>query len=329
MSVTKITQFPSTGEAGKFKSNTIDVPKLGSHDALIKLVACGVCHTDCLYMGQDGIVLGHEPIGKVIEVGDLVKNIKKGDLVGTSYLRQACLECRPCMSGEDAMCNMNGFANYQVCDSRFAYKLPENMEPKYAASLMCAGVTVFNAIYSSNILPTGRVAVIGIGGLGHLAIQFAKAWGCHVTAISHSADKKDEALKFGAHDFLNSKEFSKEFVENVKDKYDLILDTVSISLDWDIYLGLLKKNGAFYLMSVIDNPITIKEVNGFLVNQKTFKGSIVGGRYVISLMLEFAARHQIKPQIQEYPFDLDGLQEAIKACHEGKARYRGILIAKD
>ncbi|KAI8370061.1 chaperonin 10-like protein [Choanephora cucurbitarum] len=337
MSITKITQYPSTSERGKFKSNTIDAPKLGEHEALLKLVACGVCHTDCVYMGQEGAVLGHEPICTVVEVGSQVKNIKKGDTVGTSYLRRACLECRECMSGQDALCenrvmfpegNMNGFADYQICDSRFTYKIPEELEPKYAASLMCAGVTVFNAIYSSKILPTGRIAVIGIGGLGHLAIQFAKAWGCHVTAISTSADKKEEAMKFGAHDFLVSKEFTKESVAKLN-KFDLILDTVSVNLDWDIYLGLLKKNGSLAFMSVTSDPITFKDVNSFLVDQKTFKGSIVGGRYIIDLMLEFAARHQIKPQIEEYPFDIDGIQEAIKTCDSGKARYRGVLVAKD
>ncbi|CAO3606698.1 unnamed protein product [Mucor fragilis] len=335
--VTKITQFPSTGERGVFKEVTIDAPTLKPHDFIMKMVACGVCHTDCVFMGSDGMVLGHEPVGRVVAVGEKVDNMKVGDLVGVSYLKWSCMECRYCLSGEDCMCerrvmfpegNMNGFASHMTADSRWGFKIPEGMSPKDASVFMCAGITVFNAIYNAKILPTARVAVVGIGGLGHLALQFAKAWGCHVTAISHNTDKKEEALKFGAHDFLCSKDFNEEFIAGVE-KYDMIIDTVSANIDFDQYMSLLKRNGYFYLIGLPDAPVTIQKTLPFLQNQLSLRASVVGGRYSISLMLEFAKRHNIKPMIEEYPLDLDGLHKAIDRCDKSKARYRAVLIAQD
>lgn len=209
----------------------------------------------------------------------------------------------------------------------FSFKIPKGMDPKQAAVLMCAGITVFNAIYSNKVLPTARVAVIGIGGLGHLAIQFAKAWGCHVTAISHSADKKDEAHKFGAHDFLVDKEVDPSSLQE-NGKFDYIFDTVSQSIDYDKFFRMLKRNGNFTLIGIPNDPVSVKDPLYFLQSQLDLKGTVIGGRYAIELMLEFAARHDIKAQLQEYPFDLEGLEQAIDLCHKGKARYRAVLVKK-
>ena len=333
----KITQYASTSERGKFKEVTQEVKSLNPHELLLKMVACGVCHTDSTFMGTDGQVLGHEPVGKVVEVGSEVTKFKKGDLVGTSYLKSSCLDCRDCNFGNDYLCskrvmfpegNMNGFATHQVCDGRFAYKIPDGMEAKDAASLFCAGVTVFNALVKSNIPPTGRVAVVGIGGLGHLALQFARAWGVHVTALSHSPNKKEEAIGFGAHDFLSDKDLTPENIEKLQ-KYDLILDTVSASLDWDLYFSLLNPNATLVLMGLPDSSIEIKQPLNIIAGQKALRGGMVGGRYVVELMLEFAQRHNVKPQIEEYSFDLDGLHEAIDRCDKSKARYRAILVDKN
>ncbi|KAG1469987.1 hypothetical protein G6F56_002939 [Rhizopus delemar] len=334
---TQITQFPCSGERGQFKQTTIEAPALKGTEILIKILASGVCHTDCTFMGPDGLVLGHEAVGRVVEAGPDVKRVQVGDVVGTSYLKEACLSCDACTSGEDTLCdtrkmfpegNSNGFASHQVADSRFVYKIPDHLEPKYAGPLMCAGITVFNALYMTNIRPTGRVAVIGIGGLGHLALQFANAWGCHVTAISTSYDKKEEAMAFGAHDFLNSKEFTAESTSKIP-KYDLILNTVSAHIDWDLHMNLLKPNGTFILIGLVNGSIEFKNPIEFIAGQKSFRGSLVGGRYVIQQMLEFAERHQIKPTIEEYDFTLDGLTKAIGRCEIGKARYRAVLVAKD
>ncbi|KAL1932561.1 hypothetical protein VTP01DRAFT_8239 [Rhizomucor pusillus] len=219
-----IKAFPTTDKPGKLKEFTYDAPPLKGDEVYIKLLAC-------------------------VEVGKNVKRYKKGDVVGYSYLRDCCLNCRQCISGNDIMCpdhvlypegNNNGFAHGVVCKEGFVYKIPDGFTPQEAAPLMCTGLTVFTALPQAKLLPTARIAVVGIGGLGHLALQFASAWGCHVTAISHTPNKKDECLTFGAHEFMVSKDFTPEYIE-IASKFDLILDTVSIDLEWDTYLDLLDR----------------------------------------------------------------------------------------
>ncbi|ORZ00644.1 chaperonin 10-like protein [Syncephalastrum racemosum] len=328
----KIKALASTDKLGKFTETTYDAPPLKDDEVYIEIEACGVCHTDMIYMQQPNSVLGHEPIGRVKELGKGVTKFKVGDLVGFSYLRDACLECRQCISGQDVMCEKrvmfpeggnNGFAEGVVCKSGFVYAVPEGLSAEEAAPLMCAGVTVFTALYQAKLPPTAHVAVVGIGGLGHLALQFARAWGFHVTAISHSPNKKEECLKFGAHEFLSSKDFEK--TEYKGRKFDLILDTVSVDLPWDSYLDLLDRNGSFFLIGLPNGPIEIKQIIPFLQSQRVFKGSILGGRYMVELMLEFAARHQIKPAIVNFPFSVEGLEKAVEESEANKLRYRAVL----
>ncbi|KAF7721726.1 hypothetical protein EC973_004262 [Apophysomyces ossiformis] len=334
----KIDAF-STTEDGKFQPTSYESRPLGKHDVYIKIKASGICHTDSMYaeMTPPNTILGHEPVGVVMETGSEVKRLKVGDLVGYSYLRHACLDCYNCNSGNEIMCRervlfpeggCNGFAKAAVVDSRFVYSIPDAMEAKHAGPLMCAGITVFNCLYQAKVLPTARVAVVGIGGLGHLALQFARAWGCHVTAISHSPHKKHEAIGFGAHDFLDSSEFTEESIKDLE-KFDIILDTVSADLDWDLYLGLLRPNGNIYLIGVPHNPIQIKNIFPLLQEQIGIRGTMVGGRATIQLMLEFAARHDIKPAIEEYPLTAEGLTQGNDICKRNKARYRAVLIAEE
>ncbi|KAI9499710.1 hypothetical protein BDB00DRAFT_752919 [Zychaea mexicana] len=333
MSGYKIKAFATTDKAGQFKEITYDAPPLKEDEVYIKLLACGLCHTDVLYMSQPGTILGHEPIGEVVDVGAKVKKYKRGDYVGYSYLRDCCLNCRQCNSGQDIMCpnrvmfpegNNNAYA-HGVFQQRFVYAIPKNLKPSEAAPLMCAGLTVFSALMQANLSPTARVAIVGIGGLGHLALQFARAWGCHVTAISHTPGKKEECLKFGAHDFMASKDFTPEYIEKAP-RFDLILDTVSVDLEWDTYLELLDRNGSFFLIGIPENPIKISNILGFLQSQRVFKGAILGGRYMVDLMLEFASRHNIKPAVTDYPMTPDGISQAIKDSESNKIRYRAVLI---
>ncbi|KAI8148600.1 chaperonin 10-like protein [Fennellomyces sp. T-0311] len=329
-----ITAFETTDKLGEFKQTTYQAQPLKDDEIYIKMLACGLCHTDVLYMGQPNMILGHEPVGEVADVGSSVKRFKKGDLVGFSYLRDCCLNCRQCNSGQDIMCpdrvmfpegNNNGFAHGVVCKDKFVYGIPKGLTAQEAAPLMCAGLTVFSALYQSNVPPTGRVAVVGIGGLGHLALQFARAWGYHVTAISHTPAKKEECLKFGAHEFMASKDFTPEYIEKAP-RFDLILDTVSVSLEWDTYIELLDRNGSFFLIGIPEKPIQISNILPFLQSQKVFKGAILGGRYIVDLMLEFAARHGIKPAIVEYPMTPEGITKAIKDSENNSVRYRAVLM---
>ncbi|CAO3595697.1 unnamed protein product [Absidia cylindrospora] len=331
----EINAFVTTGAHGKFKEATRQVEELGPYEILINVLASGICHTDCRYIETEGMNLGHEPVGLVEAIGSSVKNFSKGDYVGFSYLQSSCLTCDQCCAGDDLYCENrvcypgkginNGFSKNAVVDSRFSYHIPSNIEPKYAGPLMCAGSTVFNGLYSSNLSPTASVGIVGIGGLGHLALQFANKWGCHVTAISTSASKKEEALSFGAHEYINSNDFGTPGFFEKAPKFDLILNTTSADLPYDDYIKLLKPKGQFLLIGV---PTKSMEVNAFpfIGYELGMRGSLVGGRRAVRLMLEFAARHNIKPQVEEYPFTVKGLEDAMESCETYKARYRAVLV---
>ncbi|KAI8145310.1 chaperonin 10-like protein [Fennellomyces sp. T-0311] len=332
-----ITAFATTEKPNKFKQVHHHVDSLDEHQVYIKIKACGVCHTDMLFAGEPDRILGHEAVGEVVEMGSGVKHLKQGELVGFAYMKKSCMNCLLCHSGDDIMCRkrsmfpegvMNGYADGAVCDGRFVYKIPKGIEAKHAGPLMCAGSTVFSALYGANVSPTARVAIVGIGGLGHLGLQFARAWGCHVVAISHTRDKEEESLKFGAHEFWCSKDFTPEFVEEAE-KFDLILSTVSADLDYDLYLDLLNPNGNFRLVGIPPGEIKFNKILPFLLDQKNFTGAILGGRKINTLMLQFAARHNIRAQIEEFPFNTQGIEDAFEHLHHGKARYRCVLVAPE
>ncbi|KAI8066537.1 hypothetical protein BC940DRAFT_302399 [Gongronella butleri] len=329
-----IHRFVNAGTAGKFKQAEHQVDALEPHQILIKIRASAICHTDVYYLEAPDACLGHEPVGDVVEIGKGVKNFKVGDYAGWSYLKYACLECAECVSGNDLYChnrilfpgtdNMNGFADLAVIDSRFAYHIPKEIAPTDAGPLMCAGSTVFNALYSTNTSPTDRVAVVGVGGLGHLALQFANKWGTSVTAISTNDSKAPEAKSFGAQHVLNSSKFDDEAYLAAIDKFDLIINTSTADLNYDQYTKLLKPHGKFLLVGV---PSKKLEMSGgpFLVNDLALRGCLVGGRDVVNKMLVFAARHGIKPKTEILPFTLEGLEEGMERCRQSKARYRVVL----
>ncbi|KAI9258763.1 hypothetical protein BDA99DRAFT_514076 [Phascolomyces articulosus] len=332
-----ITAFSTTEKLFKFKKIQYHAEPLSDYQVYIKIKACGVCHTDMDFAGLPDTILGHEAVGEIVQVGSKIESIKKGDLVGFAYMKSSCLDCLLCHSGDDIMCRKrkmfpeglnNGYSYGAVCDGRFVYKIPEGIEAKHAGPLMCAGSTVFSAIYNANVKPTARVAIVGIGGLGHLGLQFARAWGCHVTAISTSRDKEAEALKFGAHEYWCSKDFTPEYIEKAE-KFDFILSTVAADHDYNTFLNLLVPNGEFRLVGIPPSDIKFGPALPFLLDQKKFTGAILGGRKINTLLLQFAARHNIRPQIEEFPMTVRGIEDAIHHLHSGKARYRAVLIAPE
>ncbi|KAI9492577.1 chaperonin 10-like protein [Zychaea mexicana] len=333
----EITGFKTTEKLFEFKKFVHHEKPLTEHQVYVKIKACGVCHTDMDYAPVPNTVLGHEAVGEIVHVGSSVKSVKPGDLVGFAYLKNSCNDCLLCHSGDDIMCRKrvmfpeglnNGYAYSAVCDGRYVYKIPDGIEAKHAGPLMCAGATVFSAMYNINLSPTARIAIVGIGGLGHLGLQFARAWGCHVVAISTSRDKEEEALKFGAHEYWCSKDFTPEFIEKAE-KFDMILNTVAVNLDYQTYLDLLAPNGDLRMVGIPQGEIKFGPILPFLLDQKKFTGAILGGRKLNTLMLRFAARHKIRPQIEEFPMTEEGIQTAIHHLRDGKPRYRGVLITPE
>ncbi|KAL1922175.1 uncharacterized protein VTP21DRAFT_9714 [Calcarisporiella thermophila] len=335
MSTYTITAY-GTAPPADFKKVTYKAGPLKSNEALIKILCCGFCYTDFYSLGKDGKILGHEAVGIVEEIGDGVKNINVGDVVGFGYQRSSCEHCEQCETGNDNLCKdkvvysddgvQAGFAQHAIWDASFVFKIPKEIEPKYAGPLMCAGATVFGAFYNYNLSPTATVGVIGIGGLGHLALKFARAWGCKVVALSGSANKKEEALEHGAHEFWNTREVLTSVEEAQKlPKLDFILNTVSGDLPWDYYMHLLRPNGLFIIVGIPSKDFTLPAIPFF--QQVRFAGSVIASRAVQKKMLEFAARHNIVPQIEEFSMTEQGLKEAMQKIKENTIRYRAVLMA--
>lgn len=200
------------------------------------------------------------------------------------------------------------------------WQLPDNLDAQSAGPLFCGGITVFNPLVQYNIPPTAKVAVIGIGGLGHLALQFARAWGCHVTAFTSSEDKQQEALSLGAHAVLNTK--NPEELAAAANRFDLILATVNVKLDWNAYLATLRPKGRLHFLGVPLEPLDIN-VFPMIANQCDVSGSPVGSPATIATMLQFAEQHKIAPIVES--FRMDQVNEALARLASGKAKYRIVL----
>ncbi len=307
---------------------------LGPWDVDIKITHCGVCHSDIHLIDGDWrkdiypLVPGHEIIGIVTARGKNVTQLKKGDRVGVGWQSASCLKCEWCKKGEENLCNNyqatcvgkhGGFSQRIITDSRFAFAIPQALDSEHAAPLMCAGITVYSPLRRF-VSPAMKVGVIGIGGLGHLALQFAHAMGASVTAFSTSAVKIKEAKELGADHFvlINDKKQMKEAASSL----DFILSTVNVHLDWAAFLKILRPNGKLCLVGALPGDIKFP-FDAILGDQKTVVGSVIGSRKMIKEMLSFAAKHKIKAKTQSVP--LADVNVAIKKVKANEVRYRMVL----
>jgi len=280
-------------------------------------------------MTQYPIVPGHEIIGEIVAVGNAVKNLKVGDKVGLGWMSSSCMSCSQCMSGDHNLCansegtiigRHGGFAEYVRSHWSWAIPIPEGMDLSKAGPLLCGGITVFSPIFLSNLKPTDSVGVIGIGGLGHLAIKFLKHWGCDVIAFSSNPSKKDEILSMGANKVINSKD--SEELKSVSGKLKFILNTTNVSLDWDSYLTALSPKGKLHTVGAVLEPMQIPAFS-LIMGDKSVGGSPIGSPEIIRIMLDFCNRHNIYPNVEEFP--MEEVNEAIEHLDQGKARYRIVL----
>ncbi len=308
-------------------------PSLNPIDVEIAIECCGLCYSDVHLIDDDWkiskypLVPGHEIVGTITQVGAEVKDLKLGDRVGVGWQCGACLTCENCLSNNETSCpskirtcvdRYGGFADKIAVDYRFVYSLPPTLSSTEAAPLLCAGITVYTPFRLYSVQAPQTVAVIGIGGLGHLALQFAKAFGCDVTAISTSPEKEQEARRFGAHHFLSLPEIK----PGMPARFDFILSTVHADLDWASILSLLKPGGKLCLVGL--PPSEFKIPARLLVSgNRSVCGSGTGSRLHMREMLQFAADHQIRAQVETLP--LSQLNEAIARIKENKARYRLVL----
>lgn len=310
-------------------------PDLGENDVRVSITHCGVCHTDIHaidnYYGITDFpfVPGHEIVGYVSALGPAVSGLTGGDRVGIGWQGRSCMQCEWCLKGEEQLCMdivpsgtwvpYGGFSSSVVVDSRFAYPLPPAMPSQVAAVLMCAGITVYSPLRDYIEDPTQEVAIVGVGGLGHLAIQFAHALGCEVTAISSSPEKKKQALAFGADRFIDTNDQAS--LRQFDYGFDLMICTASGRIDWEALLMTLKKKGKLVLLGFPD--VTLNSTD-LVTHQLSITGSFLGNRATMSEMLAFAQDHGIAPKVELMP--MSQVNEAIQRVKENKARYRIVLV---
>jgi len=330
--------YAASAPGKPLKPYTYKAPKLGEHDVRISVTHCGVCHSDVSaiddYYGitKYPFVPGHEVVGFVSEVGKAATVIKEGDRVGVGWQGRSCMKCEWCLSGEEHLCMdivksatwdpYGGFSSSIVVDGRFAYHLPQAMRPEVAAVLLCAGVTVYSPLRTYAKGSASKVGIVGVGGLGHLAIQFAHALGFEVTAISSSPKKKEEALAFGADHFIDSND--PDGLRRVEFEFDLLLCTASGGVNWYALLETLKKKGKLILVGF--PAIALRPID-LVAHELSITGSFVGNRKTMKETLMFAQAHGITPKVEL--MSMSQVNKAIQRVRENKARYRIVLVNKD
>ncbi len=296
---------------------------------------CGICHSDLSIIDNEWgvtqypVVPGHEVVGHIAQVGEKVKHLTIGQTVGLGWHSGYCNECSSCRSGDHNFCNHaqativghhGGFADKVRAAANSVVPIPTGVDLESAGPLFCGGITVFNPLVQFGVKPTDKVAVIGIGGLGHMALLFLNAFGCEVTAFTSSEAKKTEALTMGAHHTLDSRD--PQAIRAAAGHFDFILSTVNVKLDWNLYLGTLKPRGRLHLVGATLEPLDISVFN-LMAGQRSISASPVGSPATIAQMLEFASLHHIKPIIEKFSFDQ--INEAIARLRSGKAHYRIVL----
>jgi uncharacterized zinc-type alcohol dehydrogenase-like protein len=330
-----IKSYAAAGAGAKFEEFEYDAGPLGSEEVEIKVEYCGICHSDLSMLKNEWgmtaypFVGGHEAVGKIVAVGDAVKGLEVGDTVGLGWNSKTCGHCQQCISGYQINCaslegtivaRHGGFADRVRCNWDWAIKLPDGMDVEKAGPLFCGGITVFNPFVQLDIKPTDKVGVIGIGGLGHLAIQFADKWGCEVTAFTSDLSKTDELKNMGADFVVNSRD--EEAIGSLAGKFDLILSTVNVSLNWGAYINALGPKGRLHLVGATLEPIPLVSFQ-VIMGQKGVTGTATGSPSVVAKMLEFCSRHNIETVTETFP--MSKINDAIEHLESGKARYRVVL----
>lgn len=310
-----------------------DPGELGATEVEIAVDHCSVCHSDVHLLDGDWgdpkrpLVPGHEVVGRVLRAGKDAK-ISEGTIVGLGWQAGACGACGACRTGREHLCTggkvrtcvgrSGGFADRVRCDARFCFELPPGLEKSTAAPLLCAGLTVFSPLERLGVKAGSRVGVIGVGGLGHLAVRFASALGASVLAFDPDLSKRELALSLGASELVDARGALPAGV------VDLLLVTTHASLDWSAWMNVLDLEGTLCLVGIPGAPLTVS-ADPLLDEQKSITGSVIGSTKTMERMLAFAAEHHIAPIVERMP--MTSANEAIDRVREGRARMRIILDA--
>jgi uncharacterized zinc-type alcohol dehydrogenase-like protein len=317
--------LPYKYEAGELAGNEVE----------IKISHCGVCHSDVHLIDNDGgiskypFIPGHEIVGTVSAVGSNVKERKVGQRVGVGWQADSCGICEWCLQGDEHLCakakptcvgRNGGYADRVRVNARFAIPLPSVLESENAAPLLCGGITVYSPLRNHGVRPSSRVGVIGIGGLGHLGLQFAKAFGAEVTAFSNSEDKEADAKSMGAHHFVNTRDTGA--LKKVAGSFDFLLSTANADQDWQGYVNALRPKGTLCIVGAVPSQVQLQS-SALIVGQKAVSGSPTGSPRDLHEMLDVAARHGVKAITER--FSMAKANDAVARVKKNQVRYRAVL----
>jgi uncharacterized zinc-type alcohol dehydrogenase-like protein len=313
-------------------------------DVLIDIKFCGICHSD-IHQARDGwggsifpMVPGHEIVGVVSQVGNKVAKFKPGDRVGVGCFVDSCRECAYCRQGVEQFCvqgctptyngrerdgktpTMGGYSDKVVVNENYVLRIPDSLPLDAAAPLLCAGITLYSPLMHWHAGPGKKVAIVGLGGLGHMGVKIAHALGAEVSVISQSLRKQDEARRMGA-DHYHASSDPKTFAE-LRSHFDLLINTVSAPLDWNAYLSLIKVDGAMVIVGVPETQVPVSAFS-IILNRRSLAGSMIGGIRETQEMLEFCAKHKIASDIELT--SIQKVNEAYERVLSSDVRYRFVI----
>ncbi|THX16855.1 GroES-like protein [Aureobasidium pullulans] len=348
MSTHTLTTFRYDAALSNFVKKTTQ-RALGLNEIKIRVTHSGICYTD-VHAKDKACGLGHEGVGLVTDVGDAVKSMKPGDRVGWGWLRSSCGTCDVCVEGYRQYCwqaagfafcdhEQGAFADFHIIDADFAYHIPAGIQSHHAGVFMCAGASTYEALDAAGTKPHHRVGVVGLGGLGHMAVLLAKAMGCAVTVFSSSTgsgsqSKAKDAFELGADELrslsdINTPNFPNRFGDPPRDRsskalIDVLLICANETPDLEQMLPFLARRATIVLMSIQQKPLVIPYMP-FILPGHSIIASTEASRQNHLAMIQFAARHQISPWVERYPMTAHGLKMAFERLEKGEMRFRGVL----
>lgn len=319
----------------------------GKTDIVIEILFCGVCHSD-IHQARDEwggsmfpMVPGHEIVGRVTKVGGGVKNFREGDLAGVGCMVDSCRTCSSCKESLEQFCEKGctftyngmerdgsrmtygGYSDSIVVDEAFALRVPKSLELSAVAPLLCAGITTYSPLRHWNLKKGQRLGVVGLGGLGHMALKFGKAFGAEVTLFTSSASKRADGLRLGASEVVVTSE--KSDLEKLNNKFHLILDSVSAPHDLNQYLGMLRPNGTLIQVGAPTEPVPISAFS-LIIGRKSLAGSLIGGIKETQEMLDFCGEHGIVSDIELIP--IQQINTAYERMLRSDVKYRFVIDCK-
>lgn len=343
----KIKAFAAQEKASLLKPFELERREVQENDVYIDIEFCGVCHSDLHFVNNDWgmsqypLVPGHEIIGRVIKVGNKVTNFKEGELVGVGCMVDSCRECKACKEDLEQYCEkgstftyngpdkymggmtFGGYSQQIVVDKDFVLHVPENLDPKAAAPLLCAGITTYSPLRHWKVKKGDRVGVIGLGGLGHMGVKFANAMGAEVVMITSSPSKSEDAKKLGAHEVLISK--NEEQMAQYANSFDFLLNTIPVGHDINPYLGLLKRDATMVIVGAVE-PVDPVHGGQLIFQRKRLAGSLIGGIQETQEMLDFCGQHNIVCDVEV--IDMQDINTAYERMLKSDVKYRFVIDLK-